>query len=300
MSIDVQYRYVNGMRNIVWLAGFLRKRDGQYFVQQNNNTEQMIPFVVPDGFRMPPEFTPIEASCHIYGKREENEQQCVLKVIEVSRPSIRSMPAHTTWARGKMGKDDFRPFMSKTEIRRDLVDKIDQDEEATEKDKVLAEYFKSSGGKFDSRLGDNANRVLLAGYTGATRYVEPNKHQESGYGEIYLHQYSDPELAIPIRLYGLGAKNLLKDIRRGNPAAFVGQMRMKILPDDEGNIRYRSLHVRVEDVLVAIKDVDLLDIPLWWADLFKSGIREKKIEEAAITKPPVQSQIEAPESIEGL
>lgn len=300
MSIDRRYRYVNGMRNIVWLAGFLRKRDGQYFVQQNNNTEQMLPLAVPDGFMMPPEFTPIEAACHIYGKREADEQQCVLKVIEVSRPSIRSMPAHTTWARGKNGKDEFKPFLNKNEIQRELVDKINQNEEATEADKVLAEYFKSSGGKFDSRLGDNANKVLLAGYTGATRYVEPNEHQEHGYGEIYLHQYREPELAIPIRLYSPGARSILKDIRRGNPAAFVGQIRMKVLPDDEGNIRHRSLHVRVDDVLVAIKDVDLLDTPLWWADLFKAGIREKKQE--AVTPKPAAAllQPDVPESVEGL
>jgi hypothetical protein len=47
MAVDRRYRYVNGMRNIAWLAGFLRKKDGIYYVQQNNNVEQMIPLVVP-------------------------------------------------------------------------------------------------------------------------------------------------------------------------------------------------------------------------------------------------------------
>lgn len=293
MAVDHRYRYVNGMRNIAWLVGFLRKRDGQYFVQQNNNSEQMLPILVPQGFIMPSEFTPIEAACHVFGGRENDEQQAVLKVIEVSRPSIRSMPPLSTWVRGK-GSDEFRPFMTNGEIRRELIEKIENDEGATEHEKALVEWFRSSGNRFDSRLGENANKVFLAGFVGATRYIEPNEHQKHGYGEIYLHQHREPERAVPIRLYNPAVHSILKGLRKGRPVAFQGQIRMKILPDDEGNIRHRNLHVRVEEVFVVDRGKDFItDPPAWWGELFKEGRDEAKAVQSSAEIPPVQEADES-------
>lgn len=302
MAVDHRYRYVNGMRNIAWLVGFLRKRDGQYFVQQNNNVEQMIPIAVPQGFVLPSEFTPIEAACHVYGEREDDEQRCALKVIEVSRPSVRSMPPLSTWVRGKGANDEFRPFMSGGEIRRELVDKIDQNENATEHEKALAEWFRSSGSRLDSRLGENANKVFLAGFVGATRFVEPNEHQAHGYGEIYLHQHREPERAIPVRLYNPATLSILKGLRKGHPVAFQGQIRMKILPDDEGNVRHRNLHVRVEEVFATDPSKDFIsDPPAWWADLFKEGRSEAKAKAAPpVVSAPKQTVVEQEGVLAGL
>lgn len=286
MAVDPRYRYVNGMRNIAWLVGFLRKRESQYFVQQNNNAEQMLPIVVPPNFIMPPEFTPVEVACHVLGGRENDEQHCVLKAIEVSRPSVRSMPPLSTWARGK-GADEFRPFMSNGEIRRELIEKVEQNEDATEHDKMMAELFRSSGNRLDSRLGENANKVFLAGFVGATRYVEPNEHQNHGYGEIYLHQHREPERAIAIRLYNPAALSILKGLRKGHPVAFQGQVRMKVLPDDEGNVRHRNLHIRVDEVFATNPQKDFIsDPPAWWADLFKEGRQEAKARPAAVESAP--------------
>jgi single-stranded DNA-binding protein len=278
MAVDHRYRYVNGMRNIAWLVGFLRKSGDQYFVQQNNNVEQMLPIIIPNDFIVPPEFTPIEAACHVYGKRIDDEQNCSLKVFEITRPSIRSMPPLSTWVRGakKGSQDDFRPFMTGGEIKREILDKIEQNEDVSEHEKVLAEWFRFSGNKLDSRLGENANKVFLAGFVGATRYVEPNEHQSHGYGEIYLHQHREPERAIPVRLYNPAAIHILKTLRKGHPVAFQGQIRMKILPDDEGNIRSRNLHVRVDEVYATDPGKDFFgNPPDWWSDLFREGRAEK-------------------------
>lgn len=282
MAVDHRYRYVNGMRNIAWLVGFLRKRDGRYFVQQNNNTEQMLPISVPTGFILPSEFTPVEVACHLHGEREDDEQRCTLKVFEVTRPSIRSMPPLSTWLRGKGSPDDFRPFMSNGEIQRELVEKVEQNEEATEHEKALAEWFRFSGNRLDSRLGENANKVFLAGFVGATRFVSPNEHQNHGYGEIYLHQHREPERAIPVRLYNPAALSILKGLRKGHPVAFQGQIRMKVLPDDEGNVRSRNLHVRVDEVFATDPKKDFIsDPPAWWSDLFREGRNEAKARPAS-------------------
>jgi hypothetical protein len=283
MAISPKYRYVNGMRNIAWIVGYLRKKGDQYFVQQNNNEEQMVPIVVPQNFILPSERSPIEAACHVFGERKDDEQQCYLKVFEVNRPSIRSMPVLSTWVRGskKSGDtpagtidDEFRPFLSKGEIKKEFLEKIDSDpDQVSESDKLLAEWFRSN--RMDSRLGENANKVFLAGFLGATRFVPPNEHQKHGYGEIYLHQYREPERAIPIRLYNNAVHGILKGLQKGRPVAFAGQMRMKILPDDAGNVRHRSLHVRVEDIFVVDSEKDFMgDPPLWWGDLFREGRKE--------------------------
>lgn len=285
MAVDHRYRYVNGMRNIAWLVGFLRKRDGRYFIQQNNNVEQMLPIEIPANFTLPAEFTPVEAACHIYGGREDDEQHCVLRAFEITRPSIRSMPPLSTWVRGKGAHDEFRPFMSGGEIQKELVEKVEQNEAATEQEKALAEMFRASN-RLDSRLGENANKVFLAGFVGATRFVAPNEHQSHGYGEIYLHQYREPERAIPVRLYNPAVMSIMKSLRKGHPVAFQGQVRMKILPDDEGNVRSRNLHVRVDEVFATDPKKDFIsDPPAWWGELFREGREETRARRPVPAKP---------------
>lgn len=275
MALDQQYRYVNGARNIVWLTGFLRKIDNQYFVQQNNNMEQMIPLVVSKDFILPSEFTPIEATCHVFGQRKDDEQQCELRVIQIKRPNSRSMPVFVTWLRGIKSSDnenEFKPFMSAKELREEFKEQVDDGEEITDSEKALTEWFKSTNGRVDSRLGENANKIFLAGYVGATRYVEPNEYQTNGYGEILLHQHREPEKCIPVRLYNPQAKQILRSLKKGMPVAFAGQVRMKVLPNDEGVVRSRNLHVRVDDVLASDHTKDFIGgVPSWWMDLFKEG-----------------------------
>lgn len=286
-----QRSQINGMRNVAWLAGFLRKKNGMYFIQQNNNEAQMIPVTVRDSFKMPQEFMPIEVTCSIGGGREGDTQSCVLNVIDVARPSVRSMPPMSTWvggAAGEVSRTEFKPFLSKDKIKTELVAGVLENEEATAAEIALAELFRTSGDRLDSAVGRNANKAFLAGYIGATRFVEPNEHQGGGYVEIFLHQHKDPLRAIPVRLYSPNAKIIMKGVWKGCPAAFDGQIRMKVLPDDEGNIRSYNLHLRVSDVLVAVNGRDVKEVPDWWADLFRDGIIERN-KSIAVPAPVVNS-----------
>ncbi len=300
MAVDPRYRYVNSMRNIAWLVGYLRKVDDQYFVQQNNNIEQMLPLSVPNNFVMPADRTPVEVACHVYAVRKDDEQNCYLRVIEVNRPSIRSMPPFATWIRGKQAKDDFRPFLNSKEIKQEFVDGIDNNEDATEHEKALAEWFQSARNRMDSRMGEASNKVFLAGYVGAARYVAPNEHQTHGYGEIYLRQHEDAEKSIPIRLYSPAAIQMLKGIRKGHPVAFQGQIRMKVLPDDEGQIRSRNLHVRVDEIFAVDPRKDFIsDPPEWWASLFREGQKERRTNQSAAAAKPKEDQKTAQEATSG-
>lgn len=278
MALERNLRYVNNMRNVCWLAGFLRKdAQGNYYVQQNNNEEQMIPFTVPAGYQMPGEFTPVEVACHIFGRRLDDEQQCDLRAIQVVRPSVRSMPAISTWVRGKNAEGKFQPFMSSGQLDKSIMENIESEENASETDKALVDWFRAEGGRIDTRLGANSNKVFLAGFVGSCRYVEPNEHQNHGYGEVYLQQHEDAERSIPIRIYNPAARSILKHLSRGRPVAFIGQIRMKILPDDAGNVRHRSLHVRVEEAHLADRQKDFIaDPPAWWSAMFRDGMAAQK------------------------
>lgn len=279
MAVNPQYRYVNGMRNIAWVVGYLRKLDGGCFVQQNNNEEHMLPLVVPNGFVLPSDKTPVEVACHIYGGRESDEQQCTLKVIEVSRPSIRSMPPFATWLRGRETHkgDEFQPFLSAKEIKKEYVDKLKDDAEPSEHDKALAEWFRSSRNRMDSRFGEASNKAFLAGFVGATRFVPPNEFQTHGYGEIYLFQYQEPERAIPVRVYNRSVLSIMKGLRKGIPIALQGQVRMKVIPNDDGSVRSRNLHVRVEEVFAPDARKDFIGpMPEWWGALFREVMAETR------------------------
>lgn len=279
MATDFVSMYLNGMRNVCWLAGFLRKKDGRYFVQQNNNEEHMIPFEVDKNYPLPGEFSPIEVTGHVYGYRLDNEQQCRIKAISVKRPSIRALPMMPVWLLGKKaGDSNFNPFASLSEVKKEILEKEREgktEEEVSETERQINELFALYKGRFDSRLGENSNKVFLAGFAGASRYVEPNEHQTHGYAEIYLHQFREPEKAIPVRVYTRNVQTLLRYAKKGRPISIAGQMRLKVLPDDEGNIRHRSLHVRCDDIGAEnIKSDFLGDVPDWWTDLFKEGMSE--------------------------
>lgn len=285
MATDFVSMYLNGMRNVCWLAGFLRKRDGRYFVQQNNNEEQMIPFEVDKNYPLPGEFSPIEVTAHVLGLRVGDDQQCRLKAISVKRPSIRAMPLMPVWLLGKKGGGEFNPFAALSEVKKEMLAKEIEgksEETAGEAEQQVNELFALYKGRFDSRLGENSNKVFIAGFAGAARYVEPNEHQTNGYAEVYLHQFREPEKAIPVRVYTRNVQNLLRYIKKGRPISIAGQMRMKVLPDDAGNIRHRNLHVRCDDIGAEnIKSDFLGDVPDWWADLFKEGMSDAARAKAA-------------------
>lgn len=275
-SPKYSYLYVNGMRNVAWLVGYFRKFGDGYYIQQNNNEAQSLPLDISKDINVPADKTPVEVVCHIYGDRRDDTQQCRLRVIEINRPSIRSMPAFATWLRGsgKGDNNEFKPFMKAGEIKAEFSSKLSS-EDATEQEKALAEWFQSSRNRLDSRLGEGSNKVFLAGFVGEKRFVPPNEFQTQGYGEIYLHQYQEPERAIPIRLHTPAVMQLLRDIRKGHPVAFQGQMRLKIRPDDEGNIRERNTHVRVDTIYAVDPRKDFISGPPdWWTTLFRQGRAE--------------------------
>lgn len=278
MAMDYSTKYVNGMLNAVWLTGFLRKKDGEYFIQQSNNVDQMVQIIPPKGFNMPAEYSAITATCHIFGERRDDKQHAIARIIQIERPSIRAMPLATAWLGSSMKHgDEFNPFLNDGKIKSDFIDKIDEGEGATDSDKAIADWVKNTVGRMDSRLGENANKAILAGFVGVIRYVEPNQYQKQGYVEIYLHQHLDSERAIPVRLYNVAARSMMSSLKRGRPVALYGQLRTKVIHNDKGLpiTQHTNTHLRVTDVNAYDLQKDFLgEMPSWWSELYLAEHRK--------------------------
>jgi hypothetical protein len=292
----VSYKYVGGMLNICYLTGFVRNpQDGKGFLlQQNNNLAQAIQIRVAGGDRIPRDKTPVTVLCHLFGEKDANgEQQLLLKAIDIQKPSVRSMPALSTWVRGTGDsdrQDDFRPFGTGGKVKDE--ENIDGDtEQFTETEQILRDILNATRGRLDSRLGDNANVVLVAGFIDSMAYISGNSHQKDGYGAIQLRQHENTDLNIPVRLVNPRAVSIMRNVAMGVPISVIGQIRNKIIPNEDGTIKSSHLHVRVSDLFRADREKDIRTVPEWW-----SGMRDRLVEDMASRKK-AKAEREAAKSI---
>lgn len=270
-------KFVSSMLNVCHIVGFVRKPTPTgYIIQQNNSIEQGIPVRVAPGSRVPSEGTMIDATCHIFGERVNDEPNCFLSVIATEAPSVRHGLTMTAWRSGLASKsDDFQPFLSGGQLRKDIAERLAKGEKTSVGDKAVQDLLAAAGNKLDSGLGESGNKVILAGFVDLKRYVEPNPHQKHGYGELYLRQHNDRSRLIPVRIYNDDVKSILRNTARGLLVYIEGQMRMKVLPDDAGNIRHRNLHIRTDDVKPGVRDKHILQIPDWWSEMHQELVEER-------------------------
>ncbi|GIK44969.1 MAG: hypothetical protein BroJett012_08720 [Betaproteobacteria bacterium] len=299
------HRYVNSMLNICYLTGFVREpNESGFMLQQNNNRAQAIPISVSRGTRLPKDKTPVTVLCHLYGTANaDGEQNLFLKAIDIQKPSVRSMPALTTWIRGAKGanQDEFRPFQGGgtriaeadtniSENSENNPEKAENGAEAlpegfSEPEQILRDILEATRGRLDTRLGDNSNVALMAGFIDSMAYVSGNEHQKDGYGALLVRQHADPSRCIPVRLYNKSAHAIMRQVAPGMPISIAGQVRMKVLPNDDGTIRAMNLHIRVSDLYRADRNKDILEIPDWWGEIRDRLIEERQNRKQAAKAP---------------
>ena len=303
----LSYKYINHMLNICYLTGFVREPEqGKGFLlQQNNNFAQALPITVGPGDRIPKDKTPVTLLCHLYGTTdEEGDQQLVIKVIDIQKPSVRSMPALATWARGTSKTEqqtDFRPFAPSGAVVSEDPAAIEAGTNFTDSEQILRDILEATRGRLDSRLGDNANVVLLAGFINSMAYINPNEHQRSGYGAVQLRQHADIKKNLPIVLKNDRApgaeRAIMKQVGIGFPVSMVGQVRYKIIPNEDGTVKKRLLFVRVPDLYRADREKDIREVPEWWASM-----RDSLVEEVVARKKAKEDakKAEKPDLVEDL
>lgn len=293
------YRYVGGMLNIAYLTGFVRNpTENGFMLQQTNNLELAVPVSVSPGGRLPREFSPVTVLCHLYGQqRDSGERVLDLRAIDVKAPSTRSMPTWLAWNSSipdHAKTDEFRPFGNNGELKGMIADQLGGGKE--DEEDIVRAIIDATNGRLDTRLGDNANVVMLSGLIEAAAIEKANEHQNAYLG-ILIRQHKDPTKCIPVRLYSRQLAQHLKSISVGLPVKIVGQARTKIVTSEDGNtIVDKIIYVRCHELKVAERGIDIRIIPDWWQEMKERIMATRK-------QPPLEAPAaggNAIEEVEGL
>lgn len=251
---DQLYAYRAGMLNTAWIAGvarFIKAREG--FIQQSNNLNQMIHFVMDDGDTMPnwvKDGVNIKVIGRVHTARVEGEPIVVLKALAFETPSIYDMPPREAWERNvKEGipTDQVRPEQYRPE-----------------------ETVPKMGGL---RVADTGNMVKAAGFV-SSFFVEPAGVPKADGGTtqgclvLTLRQTKDKDDLIPVRCYGPKAESLARRLDVGVPLKVEGKLRVRLKntgePADGSGVlpvkKYPYLHV--SNLGVASR-TDIKEEPEW-------------------------------------
>lgn len=296
----MSYQHVNGMLNVAYLTGFVRKPDGNKFLlQQNNNMEHAIEIRVRPGLAVPREFMPITAICHLRGMKQEafngtpDSQSSYIEAVDIRRPSTRAMPATTTWVMGgTKGGDNFKPFGIEGRLRADLLDQTDENEgEMSEQERIILKMLDATRGKLDGNKRSNSGGIVLAGFIDSLAYIPPNEFRD-GYGLIHIRQHENQDSNLPIRIAPERAKAVLRSVSEGAPVKLAGRVRRKVIQDGPGNLLGHVTFVETNDLSGAVQGVDINGKYDWWASILDRVIEAKRAarqaREAKNAPPPVE------------
>jgi len=295
--IAAAHKYVNAMLNVAYITGFVRRPEGRSFlIQQKSESADLvhaIPVQVGDGIAVPREFTPITATCHVYGAKSPGGlRNAELRVIDMRTPSTRSMPLWLAWNASMpegIKLDGFNPFRAGA-----IQPEYAGLDEAP--DDPLRLVLEATRGRLDTRLGDNANVAMLAGVVEGAAYIKPTEHQQ-GYIAALIRQHKNPDQSIPVRLYSNKPQSHLSSICIGAPVKVVGQIRVKLIhgePESVGDapaILGRQLYIRCGEFSVVQRGTEehpgdiRFPLPEWWHDMVQRRREESQGEKAAHAQP---------------
>lgn len=297
--------YVNCMLNMGRVAGFSVSSDGNGFMlQQNNNVEHALRIRVEPG-RLNAAATvgrPMTVTVHVRGYRDEHGPQLAIHYLKDERPSILDLPMERVWAAGfggigaasalrKLASDGFTPFDADGKIKTEFAAYIASGDESgyeltkeardfVNASRVMSEIAEISGGSAGVRGSAGLNFIKVAGFVDAFVRVPPTKHRKE-YGMILLRQHADRDACIPVRLTGAQAMKTLANLKIGMPIMVMGNMRRKVIPDDDNNIVSAHTYIETTRISAAQFGVDIiLPLPAWLAELPKREAAERERRQA--------------------
>lgn len=291
MKIPKALKYVEQMRNIGYLTGFVRhvnklgketwhsrqiKNENYFLLQQTSNLEQSIPIYLPEGVPLPANKSPVTVAIHAFGHTDPvtGEQTVRIRSLNIARPSIRAMPASMVWnlnANRKFGDDDFNPFGKGGVLREEIkagVESESEDSDYSDSERAIQDMLESSNGRLDTRLGKNANVMMVAGFLDSFRKFLPDEHRVNTYWDLSLRQHEQSDRNMPVRVYTPDMKGLGSQLKRGMPVAITSQVRVKVTPnDDKDGLPEGTVYLRTDDVQAANRVQDILAVPLWYTTM---------------------------------
>jgi len=294
---SVNFRYVNEMLNISYLSGWVRTptKNG-FLLQQTNSLAHAIQITVEPGTRIPKETTPVTVVCHAYGKKRDDGKSIVeLRAIDIKKPSSRSMPVELVW-KSSLAKgatiDAFQPFKLDGSFKGMIAEQID-DSEGSEIADILR-VLEATKGRLNTKLGENANVVMLAGFVEGAAIVRATHlggKEQRAYIAVLLRQHRDASVAIPIRVYDAPEMlpGVLKTIPVGYPVSMVGHVQIKVIPNDDNidTIADSFLYIRTRNLSGVTKGVEIKQEPDWWAEMARRILAERKDRQAKTIRPSI-------------
>ena len=263
---DQLYQYRGGMLNAAWVAGTARgitPRGG--FIQQSNNLNQMIGFVMEQGDSMPGsirEGDNLKVIGRIHSSREGAEPIVVLKVLALETPSIMDMPPREAWERAlRQGtpSDSLRP-----QPIANSIDHLESDDDANSMGKV--------------RVADVGNMVEFAGFVASVflepaGVLKPDGSVTKGCLVMLMRQTKDKDDLVPVRFYGAKAEPFARRIQIGQPLKIEARLRVRLKntgePADANGILpvHKYLYVHATNICVANRR-DITEEPAWAKEMF--------------------------------
>jgi len=306
MKIAPNLQYVEQMRNIGYLTGFVRhlnkiecdtwhKRQLEnfngYLLQQNGNIEQAIPIHVPEGVPLPADKSPLTVAVHVFGYTDPvtGEQNLKVKSIDSARPSVRAMPVSMAWSLNsnkKHANDDFNPFGKGSKLSSVLEEAVDENNgEFTDSEAALQKMLEASNGKLDTRLGQNANVIMIAGFLDSFRKQMPNEHKTNSFWSVHLRQHEPRDRVSAVRIYTKDMKGIGSCLKRGMPAAFTGQIRVKVTPNDNKDGLLEGLvYIRTDDIKAPDRVKDIRTVPSWYGLMKEEQEKMRALQKEALQK----------------
>lgn len=282
---SIGFKFVNEMLNIGYLSGWVRKPSKDAFLlQQIDSLAHAIHIKVEPGTRIPKETTPVTVVCHVYGqKREDGKSVVELRAIDIKKPSSRSMPIELVWksslAEGA-ATDAFQPFKTDGSFKGMIAEQLD-DTDSNEISDILR-VLEATKGRLNTKLGENANVVTLAGFVEGAAIVRATHYggkEQKAYISVLLRQHRDASKAIPIRLYEKPEmlSGILGTIPVGYPVSMIGQVQIKVIPNDENTkeIADSFLYIRTRSLSGASKGVEIKQEPDWWGEMARRILADR-------------------------
>ena len=292
------YKYVNRMLNVIYLTGFVietNRAEGWFKVAQTINKEQDITVhMEPGDSRIPAKRRLITAICHVWGKQfvdprtkdsEPSEKLYGLhiKAIDVSQANILNIPtAAAYFGRAKSRSGEIMPKAIQPDESRILYDEAGNlktefaetvdNKELTETDdmmEVIHKIIEASGGRLNTSLGQNANVVFVAGCVENAYIKKGNEYSKKDRLEILLRQGEKTEEMLLVRYEpdgGPAPQAYASRIKKGFPIKVLGEIRVKPIQDEPGNIIGHHCYIRAREIYSAEVGTDIQGLPTWWIE----------------------------------
>lgn len=262
------HKFYQGMQNIAYISGVLRRPNGRrFYIQQDNYANHMIPIDLRGNDVMPAqckeEFIPVKATCRIVGFVDEatKERMVGLQLLALDRANILDMPPVDSFLKPipeGVPEDSFKP----------------------------SEY-----GVSKSRT---SNQVFVAGFVRSVHIERShNPNDERRTLVILLQQTGNEDQALHLRYKGKFSDKIKDSIKPGNALAFQGEIKIKVKPvgEPDGEGKQPSLLVPYIEVGVPylVTRQTIKETPQWARDLaVRSGLIKARQPVADTTQQNVE------------